>query len=299
MSLLNIATLKVWNTYLLRLEYLQKKHRIQNWLRENDGAVQICPIDLGISERKNICKDTIADVYQYLSACKQFPIDWQDKRTYYRPTATILDLNDFSDFDGYLKAVSKKSVGNDNRSVKKALRLGYRTRIIDQDAYGGSIDRIRRSKLFRSGGGLLSGGLVLDAILPPANFVDSSKAADWAPCCENHWSICWGVFKGNMLVAYAVLIRGGNIIRAIQTMGHRDALRDGVVKLLMFDIIRWLYERDTVSLNGIRHFIYGVLEHGKDGLLEWKLRLQFKPSLVDMTQAEKLSFEFDEATDLA
>jgi hypothetical protein len=47
--------------------------------------------------------------------------------------------------------------------------------------------------------------------------------------------------------------------------------------------------------------MYGALEHGRKGLFEWELRLQFHHSLVDLgtTYADNLPPEFDDATYLA
>jgi hypothetical protein len=226
-----------------------------------------------------------------LNAFKALSVDWQDQTIYFRPTASILDLTRFGSFDDYARAVSKNSRGNDNRSVKKALRLGYRTRVIDQSSYQASIDRIRRSKLIRTG------GLMLDAVRPRARLVDSDEQPVQTPPCGVHWTMCWGVFRGETLVAYALLTRCGNIIRTIHIMAHRDALHDGVLKLLVFDIVRWLFAAESAILRGIRYFMYGALEHGGEGLFEWKLRLQFHPSLVDMSTVygDILPSQFDEA----
>lgn len=212
---------------------------------------------------------------------------------YFQLTAAILDLGQFSDFEGYQRAVSRSSHGNDNRSVKKAQRLGYRTRVIDESAYRTSIDRIRRSKIIRTG------GLMADAIRLRTHRTDSTEQAlVHIPECQIHWSICWGVFKDENLVAYAHLMRCGDIIRTIHIMGHRNALRDGVVKLVVFDIVRSLLDREPAIFNGIRYFMYGAVEHGGGGLFEWKLRLQFRPSLVDLrpVHAANLPPEFDETT---
>jgi hypothetical protein len=139
---------------------------------------------------------------------------------------------------------------------------------------------------------------MFDAIRPKANLVDGGEQVVEPPHCGIHWSMCWGAFKGETLVAYAVLTRCGNVVRTIHIMGHRDALRDGVIKLLVFDIVRWLFAPESASLRGIRYFMYGALEHGGEGLVEWKLRLQFLPSLPDMRMVcgNILPSGFDETT---
>jgi hypothetical protein len=291
-----IMTVKFWDNYLgpyyFNRACFGNKSRIENWIQETRGAIQICPIDLGFAEGYSECNNIKASTYLYLIGHKLCPVNWRDRGTYFQRTATILDLSRFRDFDEYAKTVSRKSKGNDNRSVKKAVSLGYRVRIIDHDAYQGSIDRIRRSKLIRTG------GLVLDAIRPRTKIIDSSEKTAPTPHCESHWSVCWGAFKGETLVAYALLTRCGDIIRTTHIMGHRDVLREGVIKLLMFDIVRQLYGPKPTFLSGIRYFMYGALEHGRDGLFQWKSRLQFHPSLLDISAlyVNNLPTEFDGLT---
>ena len=47
------------------------------------------------------------------------------------------------------------------------------------------------------------------------------------------------------------------------------------LKLLFFDIIKWLLDREDPVIQGIRYFVYGAIEHRRDGLYELKRRLQF------------------------
>lgn len=284
----------LWNTtlkpYLTRRDCFRRRSRLEDWLNDSNRAIQFCTIDLELSESHSGCNDIKAGSFLYLKPFKAFPADWRDERLYYLPTATILDLSRFADFHSYEQAVSASSHGNDNRSVKKAMRLGYRTCRINQAAYRSSIDRIHRSKLFRTG------GLMLDALRPHADLADDIEREFRPPDCKNHWSVCWGAFKDETLAAYALLTRSGNIIRTIHVMGHHDALRDGAMKLLTFDVVRWLLEADTAIARRIHYFMYGALEHGGIGLMDWKLRLQFRPSLIDMSRAwdDVLPPEFSE-----
>lgn len=287
--------LKIWNThlkpYFLRKDCFRRRGRLKAWLKTNNGVIQICPIELGLAEQEEKCSQVKALTYLYLDAFKKALADWRDRKIYFRPTATVLDLRRFASFDEYAKAVSRSSRGNDNRAVKKALRLGYRTRIIDPDAYRSSIDRIRRSQLIRTG------GLMVDALWPHTAPIDGDERVVQAPTCAMHWSVGWGAFKEDRLLAYALLTRCGNIVRTIDIMGHRDALKSGALKLLLFDIIRSLLEDESAIFLGIRYFMYGALEHGGEGLSEWKARLQFHPSLLDMKSvfAGLLPAGFDEA----
>jgi hypothetical protein len=188
-------------------------------------------------------------------------------------------LESYKSFADYTSAVTKSSHGNDNRHVSKAQRSGFRSRNLgaDLDAYAGSIQDIRQSKLFRAG------GLVFDAIFKDqARKIDRSHAFV-SPLCDQHWTILWGVFApdhSERLVAYAVLRRSGNLVRTLQIMGHGEFMRKGVMNLLIFDITRWLLEGQETVIQGVQYFLYGAVEHGGRGLCDWKRRHQFQPALI-------------------
>jgi hypothetical protein len=164
--------------------------------------------------------------------------------------------------------------------VKKAGRKGYSSRNLGVEfgCYAGSILAIDQSKLFRTGG--LVWGALARSRNPPVDRVREPVP----PFCPRHWAVLWGVFAateaGERLVAYASIARTGNFVRTLHVMGHNDFLDDGVVKLLFFDIIKWLLDREDPVVHGIRYFVYGAVEHGRDGLYEWKRRLQFRPVLL-------------------
>ena len=289
-------TWRIWQAYifpwLLRRGTFQKRARIKRWLGQTSSSINICPINLGFSSGGPGANQIKLDAYYYLTACKKDPVNWSDKKTYFDQTATILHLKNFRDFDQYSRTVSRKSRGNDNRAVKKALRLEYRTRLIDAEMFQASIDGIRRSKLFRTG------GLMLDALRQRPGFADGAEKPVSPPDCDTHWSMCWGGFHRDRLVAYVMLTRCGSFIRTRDIMGHGDVLRDGVMKLLLFDIVKWLYQDPSPFLRGIDDFMYGAAEHGGDGLFEWKLRLGFEPALIGSStfQGENLPPDFDAAT---
>jgi hypothetical protein len=292
--------MKLWNErvvpYLLQRKYFRTRNRLQEWLGEDGGALESCVVDLRLAEGHEECTSIKRHSIEYLAMYKQWPvpINWPPDEALFGPTATILDLGRFVEFDAYAKTVSRKSNGNVNRAVKRASRLGYQCRIIEQDAFHASIEKIRRSKRLRTG------GLVMEAFRPTAGLADRPEVLR-LPNCVMHWSICLGVIKDSKLVAYAALTRCGNLVRIAHFMGHREVLRDGVMNLLMFDTVRTLLDPDDALMRGIRYLIYGALEHGKDGLFEWKRRHQFLPAVLDMTSLyrDNLPSGFDEATYLA
>jgi hypothetical protein len=75
------------------------------------------------------------------------------------------------------------------------------------------------------------------------------------------------------------LKRVGNVVRLTSLMGHGAYLADGVVKLLFAKAMKWLVNREDLSVHGIRHLHYGAIEHGRAGLVRWKQRFGFEPLL--------------------
>ncbi len=225
-----------------------------------------------------------ADLKLYLAKFNRID-SWSRPSSLWRPTASAIDLSEFKTFSDYTTLVSRLSHGNDNRAVKKAARKGYRSRNlgVEFDRYAGSIHAIHRSKLFRTG------GLMWEALVPGNDAAVDRPADHLAPSCQQHWGLMWGVFAppehGERLVGYTSLARAGNFLRTLHVMGHKDFLHDGVMKLLFFDIMKWLLERGDPLVQGIRYFMYGAVEHGREGLFEWKRRLQFKPLLFGRMDA--------------
>jgi hypothetical protein len=264
-----------------------RKHRIKNFGCAGAAAPPVADLDFQSHCVDAACLANLAETKSYLTKYNHVAT-WADPASRRRPTACIMDLGAFATFSDYATAVSRQSHGNDNRYVKKAGRKGYRSRIVERDAYGASILAIHRSKLFRSG------GLVFDALLAPKQQpsdrlaepapmpVPMPKPMSAPPACHQHWMMSWGVFApdGERLVAYAWIERSGNLVRTLDLMGHGDFIRDGVVKLLFFDIMQWLLDRQDPCVQGLRYFLYGAVEHGRQGLFEWKQRLQFNACLL-------------------
>jgi hypothetical protein len=274
--------------YLNERHYLKNWHRVEEWLERNGGTLPMCTIDFGHPEVERECNHIKAMCFGYSSLFKSASIDWNDGAVFRQATAAILDLSLVSDFDSYARLVSKKSKGNVNRAVRKALRLGYKTRLINVDDYCGSIALIRRSQWFRTG------GLMWELVLPRVIPADRGETDFRTPHCHEHWSQGWGVFKGEKVAAYALLLRCGNVVRVGHVMGHREALADGGVKLLHFDIVRTFLNSDSKLFSGIQYYHYGAWEHGHEGLTEWKSRLLFRPHLIQMgTKFDELPPGFD------
>jgi hypothetical protein len=256
-----------------------RKHRVRKF---SSAAV----VELPVAELKvkyqcvnSRCTANEADIKRYLTKFNNVET-WANSTGLWRPTASVMDLGAFGTFSDYALAVSRQSRGNDNRMVKKATRKGYQSRNlgVELDIYEASVQAIHRSKMFRTD------GFVFDLLAAPKSHLSDRFQAPTAPFCNQHWAIMWGVFtphnNGERLIAYANIGRTGNFVRTLLLMGHADFLRDGVMKLLFFDIVKWLLDRQDPFVHGIQYFLYGAIEHGRPGMFEWKRRFQFKPVLL-------------------
>jgi hypothetical protein len=265
--------------YLLMgpLEWRLRKRRLKRFADEGPLVLHSAPLRTRVNCQDPRCVEIISDTDSYLARFNHVRNAANAVRSR-RPTLTLLDLSGYKTFAEYASAVSRRSKGNDNRRVKAAIRKGYRSRIINRHGYDASILEIQRSKTFRSG------GLVFAALMRPKEpAVDRLIPSD-TPVCTEHWRIAWGVFlpteSGERLVAYAWIRRTGNFILTVDFMGHADFLRDGIMKMLMFDIVKWLVDRQDACVQGVEYFKYGAVEDGAEGLLEWKRRMMFTPYLL-------------------
>jgi hypothetical protein len=199
-----------------------------------------------------------------------------------RPFAAMVPLGEFSSMADYVNHVSRISDGNDRREVARARKLGYSTRRIGAHSHPVSLDEIVRSKPVRSGGVMAK---AIDAPAPAerhADFVDQVTPII-PPRCAEHWQIDFGVFRDSdpdRMMAKATLGRSGNLVEIVFFMGHGAALRDGVMKVLMFDIMQWLLESNDPLIEGVDFLSYGAVEEGADGRDKWRRYLGFRPFAI-------------------
>ena len=254
-----------------------RKRRLRRFVSRASDTPPVADLHTRVCCDNAACAPLVADTDHHLTTFNTIE-SWVRDRGRRRPTACLLNLSHFSTFAEYAAAVSKKSKGNDNRRVKAAVKKGYTSRIIHRHGYDADILNIQRSKFFRTG------GLVLAAVMTPKEPAINRSLQPEPPACHEHWMIAWGVFTpiemGDRLVAYAWIRRTGNFVLIMDIMGHGEFLRDGVVKLLMFDIVKWLLDRRDPCVQSIDHLKYGSMEDGGQGLLEWKRRMLFTPFLL-------------------
>ena len=200
----------------------------------------------------------------------------------WRGTASVIDLDRFTDADAYIRTIKKATSRGITRELKGARELGYRCRTFDRLAHGDDLYDIETSKLFRTG------GPVLKAVGRRLGLGDAGVGHDpWlASPSPLYWTQDWGVFIPDeatgreRLVGSVVLRRIGNSARMVAIMAHAEHLSAGALKLLFVEIVCRLLARDEPATRGVRYVMGGAMEHGKLGLLDWKLRLQFQPHLI-------------------
>ncbi len=251
--------------------------RRSRWMTADGKALAVAALDPGPDCQHDECRRLRATWAWYTGRFKQARtgggIEW------FKPTATILDLDAFPRFADFAKAVAKSGKGNINRDVKKAEREGYRSRRIAHGAFNASIEAIRASKYFRSG------GPVLNAFFDASAGLSDEDIPAAPPRCNEHWIVEWAVFppphRGSKPVGHLALQRVGNMVRVMVFMGHGEHLAHGVMKLLSFDVIAWLLDRSDPAVQGLQYLFYGAAEHGNRGLFDWKRRMQFRPYILD------------------
>lgn len=201
-----------------------------------------------------------------------------------RPTAMLLDLERFLTAAAFTQAVSKRSHGNLPRAEKKAIRQGITCAPIAPSSYAASIAGIAASKRMRSGGPVLAAWLK-----PRAGLVDTGHPPP-SPHCPEHWALSWGAFieeaGAPRLIAHLTLVRVGDLCRTFEVMAHGDYLKTGAMKLLFLEQVRWLLARQAPEVQGLRWLMYGALEHGGDGLHEWKRLMGFTPAKLSFADTE-------------
>jgi hypothetical protein len=189
-------------------------------------------------------------------------------------TPFLIDLTDHPDFTAYAAQLKRQSKGALVRQINRARRQGFCAEPFDRKDYSEDRYRIDTSKFFRSAGPVLPAALRLGP---------GRRQGTAAFVCPRHWYTDWGLFdtgrgeNHRRLVGYAFLKRIGSVVRVTAFMGHGAHLSDGIMKLLFFDALRWLFDPEDSRVAGIRYIHYGAIEHGGLGLFTWKHRFQFKP----------------------
>lgn len=160
------------------------------------------------------------------------------------------------------------SVKNGKRDARGAARLGYTVRRFHYPCFHTDLDAIHHSLERRSGGAMR--GHYRDHLPPDEPMREPEKAR-----CMFHWRYDFGVFAPDgHLVGYIGLVRVGETATYMQIMGHGDHLKNGVMFLLHFELMRWALSRPQ-ELEGVSHIWYTNFR-GPSGLATWKRKAGFQ-----------------------
>ena len=179
-------------------------------------------------------------------------------------------------------------VGDKSRNmVRKAERLGYRYTPVDPDQYLDDIVTIRTSEPMRQGRPIPEYFRIKPRNMLYAHFKSTS--------CGYHGEEFYGVFKDNTLVAYATLFFFGQLAQVDQILGHKDHRNDGVMNLLVYEMVRSLLQKKpwVKAIN----YLYPDLARNSGGIGLFKASVGFEPMAVIVTNSDKdLTAQFDRET---
>ena len=198
-----------------------------------------------------------------------------------------LDLDAYSDDAAVMEAArtTTEKRGRVNRDVARAERAGYYVKQFAFALHVPDIVDIHQSKPTRQGMPLSSYYLKTVEELGGA---PTQKVEIETPACSYHHWQYWGVFQpaeghrqgdvvtNEKLVGYVRLRRQGDSSAYTWTLGHGDHLREGVMYLLHYGIVRTMLQMQPPARP--RYIVYHnyTAEVGNT-LGEWKRRALFKP----------------------
>jgi hypothetical protein len=172
------------------------------------------------------------------------------------------------DFPSYLKSSSRKVLRNYR---KRAVDLGYRFELTATEGRADEILAVNASKRVRQDREMDESYINAEAVRADLqDFPEMPAVFDQA----------------GVLAAYAFVPICGEVANVSRILGRGDALRDGVMYLLVAEIIRWLSEiKGRRGRPGV--LMYDTYFGGGEGLRGFKKRLGFVPYNVDWTWEER------------
>ncbi len=152
------------------------------------------------------------------------------------------------------------------RNLKKAARLGYRFERIDYNAHLSDVAKIHQSTTVRQGK-MMPGYLLSGEATPHNNPTSINPLHDYP---------YFGIFKEDVLVAYASCMIAGDLCALQSIYGHADFLSDGIVPLLIVSI------GDDVPLHHpqVIYYAYDMYYGASDSMKRFKRKFLFFPHRV-------------------
>lgn len=207
-----------------------------------------------------------------------------------------IDLDDYPDFDAFVRACRKVHGGNAVRDARKAGERGYAAHFFEPTTFVGDITDIDTSAYERQGVPMAAH---YQRTVEERGGFPQEYHPETRPRQAFAWDRHFGLFapapghrQGNVVVderllSYIKLRRLGPFSFYGTILGHADRLREGIMYKLHLDLIEYilnnrrsLAEGDPDadhSLEGLRFIGYANFFHLSDGLAMWKRRMLFRP----------------------
>jgi hypothetical protein len=164
------------------------------------------------------------------------------------------------------RAYSHRLGSTAQRNLKKALRLGYRFARIDYNQHLNAVTDIHRSAKIRQGQAM------------PKHFFSAKAPSIVDPPSRNplHDYPYFGIFKNDVLVAYASCLIAGDLC-AIETIyGHVDYHADGIIPLLLVSMGDYLIAHHPQ----VRYYAYDTYYGASETMKRLKRKFLFHPHRV-------------------
>jgi hypothetical protein len=207
-----------------------------------------------------------------------------------------IDLDQYEDFDEFIKACRKVHSGNAVRDARKAADRGYYSKFFDYQTFVGDVVDIDNSAPARQGGEMAAhyrrsveerGGYVAEyhEVTPPGQTLAWDRF--FGVFCREPGHKQGEVVVSERLLSYIKFRRLGPFSFYGTILGHADHLREGVMYKMHLDLIELLLRNRTLlragddsadySLAGLRFVGYARFFGQGSGLEMWKKRMLFKP----------------------
>lgn len=171
----------------------------------------------------------------------------------------LINLNDFIDSADFLKTVNGKNSAA--YFSRKAIRLGYVLKPIDINYYIKEVLQINNSVETRQGKKMESSYQNMNDYL------------------VNDSNLYFGVFMGDVLLAYLWVVKSGELAILNRLLGHHDYLKDGIMYFMILSYI----EHEFKLKGRTRYIMYDTFFGASDGLKLFKNRCGFKAYKVKWT----------------
>ena len=177
----------------------------------------------------------------------------------------LIDLSLFSNGKDYISSVNGKNSAA--YFSRKSQRAGFQFKLINPNNFIDSIQKIHFSAKTRQGKEIEASYL---------NKIEKYPIDD-----RNSY---FGIFRGDLLVAYLWAIKSSELIMINRIMGHSDFLKDGIMYQLLTEFITHTIDKEKTETKFV---MYDTMLGASDGLRLFKERCGFRPYRVNWRISSK------------